>query len=178
MAVLLWFLILMAMKTAMASYAAEVVSAHSGGAALLTSQLWTLRRRQDVRWTHPHLVMSLRNNVTACHHGRCRLLSDGSLSFSRVQSEDAGTYSLEVFDEDGRRLLRRDVLLTVDDLSSSSSSMSVSVLLVLFVLLLLVFIIIFIVRRRRSQRARTAGRSARAKCLRDDARSPWQQEER
>ncbi|XP_049447898.1 uncharacterized protein LOC125898208 [Epinephelus fuscoguttatus] len=154
MLVLLWLLILMMtmmMKSDAAS--AEIVTARSGGAVLLTPPLQTPRNRQDVRWTHPRLVMSLKKNVTTCHHGRCELLSDGSLSFSRVQSDDSGSYSLEVFDQDGTRLLKKDFLLTVEDPSSSSSSSSssvvVSVLVCCFLLLLLLFIIFFILRRRR-----------------------------
>ncbi|KAL7390325.1 hypothetical protein ABVT39_018875 [Epinephelus coioides] len=159
MLVLLWLLILMMtmmMKSDAAS--AEIVTARSGGAVLLTPPLQTQRNRHDVRWTHPRLVMSLKNNVTKCHHGRCELLSDGSLSFSRVQSDDSGSYSLEVFDQDGTRLLRKDFLLTVEDPSSSSSGVVVSVLVCCFLLLLLLFIIIFILRRRRtSQRTNPTG---------------------
>ncbi|KAK1874617.1 Pentatricopeptide repeat-containing protein [Dissostichus eleginoides] len=105
MSVLFWVWILM-----MESHASEVIRAHSGGAVLLTSDL-QLQLKQDVRWTHPDLLVSLKNNVTACPHGRCQLLRDGSLRFSRVQPGDSGNYSLQVYEEDGRRVLKRDFLL-------------------------------------------------------------------
>ncbi|KAK1875187.1 Translation initiation factor eIF-2B subunit gamma [Dissostichus eleginoides] len=85
MSVLFWVWILM-----MESHASEVIRAHSGGAVLLTSDL-QLQLKQDVRWTHPDLLVSLKNNVTACPHGRCQLLRDGSLRFSRVQPGTQGT---------------------------------------------------------------------------------------
>ncbi|KAK5858100.1 hypothetical protein PBY51_002269 [Eleginops maclovinus] len=147
MSVLFWVWILI-----MESHAAEVIRAHSGGAVVLNPFL-QLQLKQDVRWTHPHLVVSLKNNVTACHHGRCELRPDGSLSFSHIQTADSGNYSLEVFEEDGRRVLRRDFQLLVDDLSSSSALVTVLILL----LLLLFFIILFIINRKRKLRIRHSG---------------------
>lgn len=68
----------------------------------------------DYRWTYPHLgLMSLKKNMSSCHHSRCELLKNGSLRFSRVQAEDSGNYSLEVFDEDGQLLSKSDFLLIV-----------------------------------------------------------------
>ncbi|KAK9537072.1 hypothetical protein VZT92_006808 [Zoarces viviparus] len=137
------------------SVSTVTITAHSGGAVLLSSNLQVLRSRQDIRWTNTHLVMSLRTNVTTCHHGRCELLSDGSLRFNHVQTEDAGSYSLEVFDEDGKLLMKKHFLLRVEDTSSSTV---VSVLVCcLLLLLLLFFIILFFLRRRRNQRMRTSG---------------------
>ncbi|XP_037646869.1 uncharacterized protein LOC119500911 isoform X2 [Sebastes umbrosus] len=154
-------LLILMMKMMMKSDAAsaEIITAHSGEAVLLKSDLPGLKPRQDVRWTHFHLVMSLENKVTTCHHGRCELLSDGSLRFSRVQIADAGNYSLEMFDENGRRLIKRDFLLRVEGDSSSSGSMVVSTLVCCFlVFLLLLFITTFILKRRRSsQRISTTG---------------------
>lgn len=94
----------------------QSVSAVSGKTVLLPSDLrgGRMNSRWDVRWTHLHLWLSLKNNMTTCHHRRCQLLSDGSLNFSQVQAADAGNYSLEVFDGEGKRLLRRDFLLTVE----------------------------------------------------------------
>lgn len=158
MLVLVWLLILM-MKMMMKSDAAsaEIITAHSGGAVLLTSDLQGLKHRHDIRWTHPHLVMSLKNNVTTCHHGRCELLSDGSLRFSRVQTADSGSYSLEVFDENGKRLMKRDFMLRVEDISSNM--VVVSVVVCCFLVFFLLFSIIFFIlkRRRRNQSMRTAG---------------------
>ncbi|XP_074514418.1 uncharacterized protein LOC141782225 isoform X2 [Sebastes fasciatus] len=156
-------LLILMMKMMMKSDAAsaKIITAHSGEAVLLTSDLPELKPRQDARWTHLHLVMSRENKVKTCHHGRCELLSDGSLRFSRVQTADAGNYSLEVFDENGKRLIKRDFLLRVegDSSSSSSGSMVVSTLVCCFlVFLLLLFITTFILkRRRRSQRISTTG---------------------
>ncbi|XP_074514421.1 uncharacterized protein LOC141782225 isoform X3 [Sebastes fasciatus] len=154
-------LLILMMKMMMKSDAAsaKIITAHSGEAVLLTSDLPELKPRQDARWTHLHLVMSRENKVKTCHHGRCELLSDGSLRFSRVQTADAGNYSLEVFDENGKRLIKRDFLLRVEGDSSSSGSMVVSTLVCCFlVFLLLLFITTFILkRRRRSQRISTTG---------------------
>ncbi|XP_041808742.1 uncharacterized protein LOC121617611 isoform X2 [Chelmon rostratus] len=132
----------------------EIITAHSGEAVLLNADLQEVgvRHRPDVRWTHPHLVMSLKSNVTTCHHGRCELLKNGSLRFGRVAVADSGNYSLQVFDEDGTRLKTRDFLLIVEA-ESSSSSVVLSVLMGVIPLLLF-FIIIFIIMRRRNQRMR------------------------
>ncbi|XP_031734945.1 uncharacterized protein LOC116400960 isoform X2 [Anarrhichthys ocellatus] len=142
------------------SVSTVTITAQSGGAVLLSSDLQVLKSRQDIRWTNTHLVMSLRTNVTMCHHGRCELLSDGSLRFNRVQTEDAGSYSLEVFDEDGKLLMKKHFLLSVEVcLSADTSSSTVASVLVccLLLLLLLFFIILFFLRRRRNQRMRTPG---------------------
>lgn len=95
---------------------ADIISARSGEAVLLSSNLTEagLRHVQDVRWTHIHLLMSLKNNETTCDHGRCQLLPDGSLRFSRVQTEDSGSYRLQVFEEGGNRVKTKDFLLRVD----------------------------------------------------------------
>lgn len=74
----------------------------------------SIQHSWDVRWTHLHLVLSLKKNMTTCHHGRCELLSNGSLRFSRVQTEDSGNYSVEVFHENGTRLMRTHFLLRVE----------------------------------------------------------------
>ncbi|XP_031174980.1 uncharacterized protein LOC116064074 [Sander lucioperca] len=163
MLVLLWLLILMMMMMMMMmksdAASPETVRALSGEAVLLSSQLrGGLEGGQDVRWTHPRLLLSLKNNVTTCHHGRCSLQGDGSLRFSRVTLADAGNYSLEVFSAGGARLLHRDFLLTVGGSADiSSSSVLVPVLICCF-LFLLFFIIFFILRRRRSQSTRSTGR--------------------
>ncbi|XP_033996370.1 uncharacterized protein LOC117490697 isoform X2 [Trematomus bernacchii] len=155
MSVLFWIWILM-----MESHALEVIKAHSGGAVLLTSDL-QLQLKQDVRWTHPDLLVSLKNNVTACHHGRCQLLRDGSLRFRRVQPGDSGNYSLQVYEEDGTRVLRRDFLLLVEssqsDLSSRSVLVTVFILLFLLFLVLCIIIILFVLNRKRKQRIRLSG---------------------
>ncbi|AWO99732.1 Hypothetical protein SMAX5B_021537 [Scophthalmus maximus] len=92
------------------------VYTQSGGTVLLSSDLrrWRVEDQWDVRWTHRHLVLSLKNNMTTCHHGRCELLSDGSLRFSPVHIQDSGNYSLQVFDRGGTRVMRTDFLLRVE----------------------------------------------------------------
>lgn len=69
----------------------------------------------DVRWTnHAHLLVSLKNNKTNGHLGHYVLLRDGSLSFSRVHTEDSGQYRLEVYDERGARMKTKYFELQVE----------------------------------------------------------------
>lgn len=140
----------------------------------------------DVRWTNQKLWVSLKNNVTTCYHGRCELLADGSLRFSRAQSEDSGRYRLQVFDRRGTRvqemnfelqvvpgesqpsdLSRSDMSvclpvaltaqnLSADYLSADSSGIMVSILCCSFLLLFIIIIIIFVLMRRRRRSQRTA----------------------
>lgn len=150
MLVLVSLLILM-MMTMVKS--AEIIIARSGEAVLLLADLQEggLKPGYDVRWTNPGLMVSLKNNIL-CKHGRCELLKNGSLRFSRVETADSGNYSMEEFDGEGKLLKKTNVLLRVED--SSSSTVLVSVLMCVF-LLMLFFIIFFIVMGRRNQRART-----------------------
>lgn len=67
-----------------------------------------------MRWTHIHLVVSVKNNVTMCLHGRCKLMDDGSLRFSHVLAEDQGNYWMQAFDEHGNRVKTTDFQLLVD----------------------------------------------------------------
>lgn len=78
----------------------------SGEAVELHPNLTDEERRlvKDVRWTHVHLVVSVKNNVTTCPHRRCKLVADGSLRFSHVLSEDEGNYWMQAFDERGNRV--------------------------------------------------------------------------
>ncbi|XP_027129587.1 uncharacterized protein LOC113744387 isoform X3 [Larimichthys crocea] len=124
MLVLVWLLMLMMKSGAALNHH---INAQSGEAVLMTPD-WQgsdhkldFRRtsqlgppKLDYRWTYPHLgLMSLKKNMSSCHHSRCELLKNGSLRFSRVQAEDSGNYSLEVFDEDGQLLSKSDFLLIV-----------------------------------------------------------------
>ena len=92
------------------------MTAQSGDPVLLSSDQLKTRTedRWDIRWTHLHLMVSLNKNVTTCQHGRCNLLSDGSLRFPMVQPEDAGNYNLEVFHRNGTILMRTHFLLRVE----------------------------------------------------------------
>lgn len=99
-----------------AAEAAFVVSMRSGEAVALQPNLTDEERRlvKDVRWTHIHLVVSVKNNVTECHHRRCKLMLDGSLRFSHVLAEDQGDYWMQAFDEHGNRVKTTDFRLLVD----------------------------------------------------------------
>ncbi|XP_023136764.1 uncharacterized protein LOC111575713 [Amphiprion ocellaris] len=131
----------------------EIITVSAGGDVLLPSGLPT-QLQGDVRWTHRHLLLR-KNQTSACLHGRCELLRDGSLRFSRVQTGDGGNYTLEVFDEGGKLLHRKDFLLQVEDVSSSIKSLTF-ILCLLLSFLLLLLIVIFILRRR-SQRTTITG---------------------
>ncbi|PWA24641.1 hypothetical protein CCH79_00016153, partial [Gambusia affinis] len=102
------------------------------------------------RWTHPHLLLD--NRKTKCHHGRCELLEDGSLSFSRVQSEDSGVYRLEVYNQQGLRQHHQ-----LFHLQSWKTAIVCSLLLLLILLLL---IISFLLWKRKLLRSRTSGAAA------------------
>ncbi|KAM4545850.1 uncharacterized protein PAE49_018303 [Odontesthes bonariensis] len=103
---LVWLLILMMMKMMKAG---EVIMVHkrSGDSVVLPSG----QPRGDVRWTQQNLLLT--RTTTRCHHGRCELLSDGSLRFSRLQAEDTGNYTLEVFDEAGNKKEKKVFVLQV-----------------------------------------------------------------
>lgn len=92
------------------------IRVQSGNTIVLHSNLteMDLQLIKDVRWTHLYLVVSLKSNVTVCPHGRCELLTDGSLSFNCVYAEDAGSYRLQAFDKHGNRVMTKDFLLQVD----------------------------------------------------------------
>ncbi|XP_055370692.1 uncharacterized protein LOC114869118 isoform X2 [Betta splendens] len=150
---------MMVMKSKAAFTKIITVSSHSDGSVLLPAEGGgRLEHGWDVRWTHPHLVLSLKNNMTTCHHGRCELLSDGSLRFNRVQIKDSGTYRLEVFYENGTQQMRKDFLLHVEAAGDSSSTVAVSISCLLLFLLLLSFII-FILRRRGIRHTDTSGQT-------------------
>ncbi|XP_071362447.1 uncharacterized protein [Trachinotus anak] len=156
---MMMMMMMMMMKSEAASAEIVTVSAQSGETVLLfPDQLREMmQHRWDVRWTHPpHLVLSLKTNVTTCPHGRCELLSNGSLKFSRVQTEDSGNYSLQVFDQSGKRQVWTDFLLGVAE-SPHTDNKWLLICCPLLVFLLLLFIILFILRMRRIQRTRTTG---------------------
>lgn len=94
---------------------AKSITARSGEAVLLSldPQETNFEAGQDFRWTHPHLVVSSKNNYT-CHHKRCELLRNGSLRFSRVQPADSGRYSLQVFNKTGYLQSTKVFLLRVE----------------------------------------------------------------
>lgn len=81
---------------------AKLITAHSGESVLLSPDLQEteLETGQDFRWTHTHLLVSMKNNGT-CHPKNCKLLKNGSLWLSQVQPADSGNYSLQVFSKSG-----------------------------------------------------------------------------
>lgn len=155
MSVLVLLVVVMMMMKA-ASAGVITVTAHSGSSVLLTSDQLrgVVESGWDVRWMHLPRLM-LRKNMTKCHHGRCELLNNGSLKFSNVRANDSGTYSLQVFDRNGKVQVKTDFLLRVEA-DTSSPQWPLIPLLILLLLPLLV-IILFILRRRRNQRTMTAG---------------------
>ncbi|XP_021166831.2 uncharacterized protein LOC105918487 isoform X2 [Fundulus heteroclitus] len=165
-----WVMILMMtmMKRDTASADIIKVSKVSGEEAVLRSgfQEQMLRTRQDFRWTHSNLLLT--NKSTRCHHGRCQLLQDGSLSFSAVQAADSGSYTLEVYDHHGTIKEKKEFLLQVTvsnqnqrvdptSVSPESPTVMISIIsLVILLFLLLLFITVFILRKRRLGRSRTS----------------------
>ena len=91
------------------------VSAVRGEEVMLPSclQRGEIEAISDVKWIHNNQRL-MNKNKTTCDHGRCDLQSDGSLRFNHVQPEDAGNYSVEVFDKGGRCLQKKHFLLTVE----------------------------------------------------------------
>ncbi|XP_056253487.1 uncharacterized protein LOC130182516 [Seriola aureovittata] len=154
---LLMMMMMMMLKSEAAVAEFITVSAQSGQPVLLSSPrvIGGVEQGWDVRWTcPPHLVLSLKKNMTTCHRGRCELLRDGSLTFSRVQASDSGNYSLQVFNQSGKLQVKTDFLLRVEE-SPQTDTWLICCLLLL--LLLLLFILLFILRKRRIQRRRITG---------------------
>ncbi|XP_040908216.1 uncharacterized protein LOC121191174 isoform X2 [Toxotes jaculatrix] len=148
----LLMMMMMVMKSEAASGEIITVSARSGETALLPpdQQRGRMEHRWDVRWTHLHLMLSLTSNMTTGHHGRCELLSDGSLRFSPVHTQDSGKYTMQVFDQSGKRVMKREFLLRVEESRHTDNTPLISCLLLLP--LLPFIIILFILRRRRRRR--------------------------
>ncbi|XP_034540346.1 uncharacterized protein LOC117813310 [Notolabrus celidotus] len=155
MLALVWLLMMMK------SEAVEVITVRSGESVLLTSKLLKSAKaehRQDIRWTHQHLVMSLKNNKTVCYHKRCAMQSNGTLMFTHVQSADAGDYRLEVFNSEGQRLVEEDFLLRVEGAGlSQGGSIKLVCVLIITLVLLVPIVIFYVCRKRQVQRTMTAG---------------------
>ncbi|XP_030010142.1 uncharacterized protein LOC115433074 [Sphaeramia orbicularis] len=146
------------MMMVMKSNAAQVFnkSVHRGEAVQLTSDLQELgvERIQDIRWTHLHLYLHNNTQKTGCD-GRCELLNDGTLSFSRVESIDEGSYIQEVFDRKGKRLKKTEFILRVE--TDGSRVWGRASFSYMFFLLLPLIVIVYFILRRRSQRTEAAG---------------------
>lgn len=154
-----WVMILMMMMMMREAASADIiVSKTSGEKVRLSPNIHSRTTRivqLEFRWTHLHLL--LHNKTTKCHHGRCELQEDGSLSFSRVQPEDAGNYTLEVYDINGKLQEKKVFILQVQDISRSRTPIISSV--VTLCLLLLLIVMVFILRKRRLHRSRNSGPS-------------------
>ncbi|XP_068187328.1 uncharacterized protein si:ch211-274k16.2 [Antennarius striatus] len=160
--VCLSILMTMMMKSDGQGASVETVTAHVGDAVLLSSDLQEVELGviTDIRWTHPHLLISLLSDDRKCHHGRCELLRNGSLRFSRVQTADSGNYKLQVFDASGMRVKVKQYQLEVDDVNNNNNGSNARInaavvpVSIVFVPVLLLFVILFVVMKR-SQRMRT-----------------------
>ncbi|XP_054902908.1 uncharacterized protein LOC129370754 [Poeciliopsis prolifica] len=161
-----WVMILMVMMMKRNTASADItnVTRSSGESLKLLPEFRTDFRRKrmgtglEFRWTHPNLLLN--NQKTKCHHGRCELLEDGSLSFSRVQPEDSGDYTLEVYNQRGDREHTQVFHLQVDHLQveeSSRSRTNATVCSLLLLLILLPLLISFLLWKRRLSRSRTSG---------------------
>ncbi|KAF7643103.1 hypothetical protein LDENG_00245020 [Lucifuga dentata] len=90
------------------------VFTRSGEPVLLTSDLLgEPSPGDDFRWTRPPDVVAKDRAITEDFRGYCELLSNGSLWFRRAQPGDSGRYFLQVFDDGGKRHIKKEFLLTV-----------------------------------------------------------------
>lgn len=108
-------LLLLMMKNSNCSFpAVEIISVRSGEPVLLSADLTKAeqKRLNDLRWQH-NGQLTLKNNMSKGDGGRCELLADGSLYFSRTETQDSGNYSMRAFDKDGTRIKTREILLRV-----------------------------------------------------------------
>lgn len=112
------------------SPAVDIISVDSGGAIRLRSDLTEAEQKllHDLRWKHANLLLVLKDNMTKCPNGRCTLLPDGSLSYSRTETQDSGAYSMQAFDKDGKRFKMKEILLRVDSSKSRLNTTSVAAL--------------------------------------------------
>lgn len=115
MAAMLSFLLLLLNSSKSDSLAVDIITVHSGEAALLLSGLTKAEQKHlhDIRWTHPNLLLVLKNNMTRCSDGRCELLADGTLSFIRTETHDSGKYAMQAFDKAGKRFKAKEIFLQV-----------------------------------------------------------------
>ncbi|XP_032432465.1 uncharacterized protein LOC116728449 [Xiphophorus hellerii] len=151
-------LLVMMMKRNTASADITNVTRTSGESLKLLPDIRRGRKGIELhfRWTHPRLLLD--NQNTRCHHGRCELLEDGSLSFSSVQPEDSGVYTLEVYNQQGYRQHKQVFHLQVEE--SSQSRMTAIVCSLLLLLILLLFIISFLLWKRRLLRSSISSAAA------------------
>lgn len=96
--------------------AIDIITVHIGEAVRLLSGLTEAEQKHldDIRWTHSNLLLALKSNMRKCNDGRCELLADGTLSFSRTEMQDSGQYLMQAFAKDGKRLKAKYIVLQVD----------------------------------------------------------------
>eukprot|EP00066_Takifugu_rubripes_P020233 XP_011609499.1 PREDICTED: uncharacterized protein LOC105417452 [Takifugu rubripes] len=123
MAAMMCFLLLLLNSSKSDSSAVDVFTVQSGEAVRLLSGLTEAEQKHlhDIRWTHSNLLLVMKNNMTKCNDGRCELLADGTLSFSRTETQDSGKYLMQAFDKDGKRFKAKEIFLQVNSESTSGS---------------------------------------------------------
>lgn len=117
MAAMSCFLLLLLLNSSNSdSSAVDIITVHSGEAVRLLSGLTEAEQKHlhDIRWIHSNLLLALKNKMTKCNDGRCELLADGTLSFSRAETHDSGKYLMQAFDKDGKRFKAKEILLQVN----------------------------------------------------------------
>lgn len=124
-------LLLLVVKNSDSSFpaaSADTITVHSGAAVQLSADLTKAERERlhDLRWQHPNGQLILKDNMTIGDGGRCELLADGSLSFSRTETQDSGKYFMRAFDKDGTRIKTKEILLQVNSGKSQPSMTSVT----------------------------------------------------
>lgn len=152
------------------SASADAITVRSGEAVRLSADLTVAERTRlvELQWQHPSGRLTRKKNVTRGDGiVRCQLLSDGSLSFDRTQTEDSGKYLMRAFDAEGKGIKTKAInLLVIADKSQPggpSASTIAAACLAVCCFLLLTFILSYsiIERRRRRKRGVTAGKATR-----------------
>lgn len=99
----------------------DTVVVRRGEAVRLNTSLTRDERNllHDLQWQLPKGQWEI--NRTGSGAERRRLLADGSLSFSRTETEDTGRYLMRAFDKDGNRIRNKEIFLQVNSGESRPS---------------------------------------------------------
>lgn len=102
----------------------DIIIVRSGEAVQLSTDLTQAEnnRLHDLQWQLPN--GQLKNTGTGSSGERCQLLANGSLSFSRTETQDSGRYLMRAFDKDGKQIRRKEILLQVRSGESQPSMTS------------------------------------------------------
>lgn len=120
------------MKNSSSSFpnaSADAITVHSGEAVRLSADLTEAERTRlyELQWQHPSGQLTRKQNVTRGDGDvRCQLLIDGSLSFSRTQTQDSGKYLMRAFDAEGKGIKTKAINLLVIAGKSQPGSTSVT----------------------------------------------------